>query len=188
MPPAKNRKKRADMPLHVTYQNLKDGVANDQRNCTFGQCALSRKFGMDFFIDPNPEAPAIWAEWTEHEDGKPVHHSADLVRRHPGGRETKEEAITIVQSTDQARKHLLRRFPKNGMDFVLTNHTVRASRPGGYIAQLRPGETEEEHRIRLDADRARRKELAQLREAGLAEPAKPRVRRVRARFGRVRQG
>lgn len=180
---AHRRHKRPDMSLHVTRQNVKDGVAADQHNCTFGQCDLSRKFGMDFFVDPNPEAPMIWAEWIEREEGKVFHHRAEVVRRHADGSQTNAEAITIVAATDVAKKALLRRFPKNGMDFVLAKHTARMHEPGNHTVRLKPGETEEDHRERLDAARARRKELAALRASGKVAPAKPRARRVRARFG-----
>jgi hypothetical protein len=177
---SKHRRKLPDLNLHVTYQNVKDGVVADPANCTFGQCALSREHGMDFYVDPDPENPRIWAEWTPR--GTRDHHRADVVRRHADGRETRDEVLMVVSATDVAKKALFKRFPRRGMDFILTNHTVRANnKTGGDSAK--PGETDEERQTRLDARRERNEELVRLREQGLAEPAKPRHHRVRARFG-----
>lgn len=176
------RTKRADMPLHVSHQNAKDGVALDPHNCTFGQCELSKQHGMDFFVSVDPENPRIWAEWVEREDGVLIHHMADVVRRHRNGKETIHEAITVIAATDVAKRKMLKKFPKQGMDFILTNHTVRRKQSIGG-ANLRPGETREGHQARLAAKRARDKELAEQRSAGLVPPPRKRSRRVRARFG-----
>lgn len=183
MSQSKSRRKRADLPLHITYQNVKDGIAADQKNCTFGQCELSREHGMDFFVDVDPENPQIWAEWTDYEKGERIHHRADVRRRHRDGKETKDEALTIVAATDIAKKILLKKFPKQGMDFVLTNHSIRPTERNRGVLAIKPGESDEERQLRLEARRARNQELKALREQGLAEPPKRRKHRVRARFG-----
>jgi hypothetical protein len=168
------RSKQPDLHLHVSYQNVKDGIANDPRNCTFGQCELARDFGMDFYVNLDPEKLEVFAEWTE--DG--YHHIADV--------EPKDKALTILAATDVAKKQLLKKFPTRGMNFDLVNHTARKHRPG---ENVRSDETPEEIRIRRVAKKARDVELKQLRAAGLAEPAKKRNRRIHARFGgRVRAG
>lgn len=174
------RRKRSDIPLHVTYQNLRDGVVGDQRNCTFGQCAMSREKGMVFVVDIDPENPKVYAEWPETVNGVREHHRADVVRRHPDGTETTSEAFNVVFATDVVKKKLLRKFPKRGMDFVLTNHTAIKSDRNSHA--LQPGETEGDREARLERYRERRNELKRLREEGLVDPPKPRQRRVRARF------
>lgn len=40
------RQNGSDIPLHVTYKNVVDGVANDPDNCTYGQCKKARELGM----------------------------------------------------------------------------------------------------------------------------------------------
>lgn len=178
-----HRKKADDIPLHITYQNVRDGVANDQANCTFGQCAASREVGMEFWINADPFDPEIFAEWTEKVKGNHLHHRGRVVRQHANGSETVQEAITIVAATDLAKKKLLRRFPKTGMDFVITEHTVRKNAAGSGVRTPAPNETDKQRKARRDAARVRAQELAANRELGLEPPARTRNRRVRARFG-----
>ena len=179
---AGRNRKHADLFLRVTRQNVKDGIANDQQNCTFGQCELSRTHGMDFYVDVDPLDPQIWAEWIDDADGR--WHRADVRRRHPDNSETMQEAITVVAATDIAKKELLKKFPRDGMDFVLTNHTSRdVYHRLSSSGKPKPGETEEQAGARRAENRERRLELERLRAEGKAEPPKRRKRRVRARFG-----
>jgi hypothetical protein len=179
-----HRKKAPDVPLHVTYQNMKDSVANDQRNCTFGQCAVSRECGMEFYINPDPLDPDIFVEWTSTgDDGSHFHHRGRVVRRHKDGRETVGEAITIVSVTDRAKKALLKHFPARGMGFTIADHTIRRNAAGGGNRNSRPDESSEEREERLQESRNRTAELARARELGIEPPAAKRHRRTRARFG-----
>lgn len=169
-----NRRKHPDLTLHVTRQNVKDGIANDQKNCTFGQCELSRSLGMDFYVDVDPTDPRIWAEWIDDKDER--WHRADVSPAMP--------AITVVAATDIAKRALLKKFPRGGMDFVLTNHVSRdVYSRGSTSGKPQPGETEEDAAARREASRARKDELKRLRAAGLAEPPQRRRHPVRARFG-----
>lgn len=177
--------KGKDLLMPVTKKNVRDGIANDQNNCTFGQCALSREKSMAFFVDPDPLNPVIWAEWNEKTDkGYYEHHKAEVVLDGVDRGKGIAAAIAVVSGTDLAKKSLLKRIPEEGMVFRLVNHvfTKETVRNRG-LSTPRLGETDEDRKARLATRYARNEELKTLRAAGMADPPKKRHHRVRARFG-----
>lgn len=172
-------KSKTELPLHVTMKNAKDGIAGDQENCTFGQCDTARAYGMKFFVIVDPLNPEVWAEWVDRgPQGGLRHNRGRVVRRHPDGSETVHEAITILSGTDSPEAHraFVKRFPREGMDFRITDITHRTSAAGTRVW------TPEQLRAKAE----RKRQLKAERDAGLApppRPRKPRVTVVRARFG-----
>ena len=178
-------RKMPDVVLHVTKQNVKDGIANDQSNCTFGQCSVSKEYGIDYYVDPDPLNATIHAKWRTYEKlrgddhARAYRHYARVVRRREDGTDSPGDAIAVVAATDLAKRTLLKRFPEGGIEFVLTDHVMRP------ISEL-PEETPAEREKRLAPMRSRVAELRKARAEGKAPPPKPRKKRVSARFGTTR--
>lgn len=168
---------------HVSDDLIRRATPQEAAALTFGQCELAREHGMDFFVSPDPLAPDVWAEWVSTESGKRRHHRANVRSVADDGSKVKEQAFMVILGTDTAKKQLLKSFPKQGMNFVLTNHTSRGNNFAS-SATARPGETEEDVDARMKAQYKRAQELAELRAGGLADPPKPRKRVARARFGK----
>lgn len=172
------RTKLPDVKLHVSYQNVYDGIPGDPKNCTFGRCTDARDRGMGFFVNVDPLKPEVIAEWIERNDNGEIEHHRGLV-------EPSQPAQTIIVATDKAKRQLLRRFPDKGMDFLVTNHTETAERhrlrrPG--LRDAVPGETDEAREERLCLRYERQAEIDALRERGEMPPAVERKRPIKARF------
>lgn len=168
--------------MHVTKDDIKFGKAGDQQHCAMARTEFAKIHNMSFSVDTDAMHPRVRATWSVTENGKRIHHQAEVAYMDGDLEDKWSVPQAVIVAVDTGKKRMLKTFPEEGLDFVLTNHTAR---PAGH-SRYAPvnGETEEARAERRGKARLAKLKLKEARDKGESPPAKKRNRRIRARFSK----